>query len=437
MSRSETDPIDYHLRRLDGDALAAFVADLWAARGYETAREGDVVVAAHGEGAVHIRIPRAGGRATADPADVVIAPGGGDYGDARVVDAAALREMLAYAVDRGVAQELCERHLGAPPAELRPGPLARAKGHSGRLLGGETPALLLATFAVVFALGAVAWFGAFPLSVGADTAPATGQLTAPETPELVASEGGQETWEERAESRSGEEAFPSSSTTPPPGVNESAVTDLDALARAHERALADRSHTVWIDRDGPANLSANGSRIGREINMAVEGDRYLITTTAESNTSQRLGAVYHDGTVPYAALWNETAERYDRVFQIDPRHDLSPTPETVRKTVVEHYLSTSRTRVTGRAALDGSTAYRVVGRGAPNSSAFESVEYYRVVALVDARGFVHDITVEYLETSDDDAYWVREEVTYGRIGSTTVETPRWYERQVDGNASSD
>jgi len=72
MSRFDAKRVAYHIRRLDADRLAALVADLWSARGYEIAREGDTVLARHGAEAVRIRIESGTGTPSATPPDVVV-----------------------------------------------------------------------------------------------------------------------------------------------------------------------------------------------------------------------------------------------------------------------------------------------------------------------------------------------------------------------------
>jgi hypothetical protein len=57
--------------------------------------------------------------------------------DPRVLDAADLRELLWYAVDRETRQDLCGTHLGGPPGHTRPGRRGRETlgGATGRWSG--------------------------------------------------------------------------------------------------------------------------------------------------------------------------------------------------------------------------------------------------------------------------------------------------------------
>jgi hypothetical protein len=433
--------IEYHLRRLDGDALASLVADLWAARGYETSRSGEFVLARHGDGAIDVWIPAAAGRATTAATDrdvdVVVALDGtrGDQGRAHVVDGADLAEMLRYGIDQGVGRELCERYLGARPTGLSPPLLSRTRERAKRALG-SSPAV----FGVVVLLAVAVVGGAAGVAfLNGSGAVQTNEASAPNITTPVPLGSGETGPARVARSPGGDERqFPSAADTLPPGVTREGIVDVETLAASHERAMANRSHTVWLDRYRPQNLDPNRTRIQRDIDMVTANGEYLITSTdieVETDTRERLGAVYYDGTVPYGAVWDESNMRYGRVFTIDPRRELTPTPESVRETVVDRYLSVPNTSVTGRADRNETTVYRVTGDGQPDGAAFDHVGNYSVAALVDARGFVRDVTVEYTGTVRGETYRIRREVTYGRIGSTTVEAPAWYERREQTNAT--
>ncbi|MFC6988927.1 hypothetical protein ACFQJD_09770 [Haloplanus sp. GCM10025708] len=77
----------------------------------------------------------------------------------------------------------------------------------------------------------------------------------------------------------------------------------------------------------------------------------------------------------------------------------------------------------------GHRVFRVVGRGQPTGFDVYRVENYTVVAHVDSRGFVRNLTARYLRRTDDGPIRVVVEVTYGRVGTTTVTSPPWYERE--------
>jgi hypothetical protein len=405
--------VERHLRRLDERALVALVDDLWAARGYQTTRDGSSVVATRDGESVRLRVVGSGSwrpghrHVVADDADVVVAgtSAGVTAPGADVVDASDLADVLAYGVERASAHELCARHLGAPPDRLSP-PLAE---RSVRRVGAAARrGLPVAAVGILVLAVAVTVGGSLVGSSDPTDPPVTPAAPATEPPPL-----------------------PPAGDGPPPGVGDDGITDLDALADAHAEAVGERSHTIWYDRSQPRNLDPNETRVRRDVDITAADDRYLVETTeVVSGNETYLGAVYRDGGVIYTADWNETSRRHERVLRLDWRNVLVPTAPDLRENLVGRYLSTPRTTVTGTTERDGVTVYRVVGRGAPNSSSLGEVRDYSVVALVDSRGLVHDLTVRYASVLSDREYRITVEITYGRIGETTVTPPAWFENRT-------
>jgi len=440
MHSFDTALLEHHLRRLDGESLAALVADLWAARGYETIREGGTVLATHDSTTVRIRVSRVpAGHSEMDATDVVVAPDGvtDRHGDTRVVDAAALAELLSYAVDRTVTRELCERYLGTPPSELPPPPLTRARRQTARIVDGAGSTVLVGL--VVAVVVGFALLVGTPFAGDAESVPDRSVEESVVTP---VGTSGDERVRERADegpledddTTGATEPFPSQPTTPPPGVSEEGITDLEALASAHERAMANRSHTIRLGRYSRQKNVDNRS-VKHDIDMITDGERYLVTTTLiEPDNRQRLETFYYDGRNHYEAVRNETTE-YDREARLDEHDDPSPTPGTVRETLVWRYLSTENSSVTRRTARGGSVVYRVVGTGQADPRGFDHVWNYSVVALIDSRGFVRNLSVEFDARASSRYFHVRHEITYDRIGSTAVEAPAWYEHR-EGNATA-
>jgi hypothetical protein len=408
--------VERRLERLDESALSGLVVDLWAARGYETTRNGATVVATRDRESVRIRAvaarrwrPATAGVDTG-AADVVVAPAGGITTDrADVVDAAALAELLAYAVDRDTAAALCARHLGAPPDAVSPPLLVRTERWARQLARGSVPVLVLAAVVAATVVGATAGFGGVGSSdraaVGDEPTPAVAASPSPTPPPPL----------------------PPADGSLPPGVTDDGIADVDTLANAHARTIGARSHTVWFDRTRPQDLEPNGPRVRKDVDIAASDGRYLVETTEQTaERDQYRGAVYHEEGVFYSADWNETAGRHEHILRLDSRNVLVPTPYELRDRLVERYLSTPSTNVTGTAELNGTPVHRVVGRGPPNTTALGEVRDYTVVALVDSRGFVRDVTVSYTSTFGSRAYAVSVEITYARVGSTTVERPAWF-----------
>ena len=114
------------LAALDSDALRGLVADLWRARGREVDPTGD--------GPLRVTLPDGSERLVAldggpDPppappagADAVVTTRRVEDVPPTVVDAADLRRLLLYAVDRGTTRDLCERYLDGTTPEPDTGP---------------------------------------------------------------------------------------------------------------------------------------------------------------------------------------------------------------------------------------------------------------------------------------------------------------------------
>lgn len=418
MPHSHTDPgaVEYHLRRLDADARAALVADLWAARGFETSREDDVVVASRRGSSTRLYIPRTPllgtPRAPDRPVDVVVVPRRKGSAvaaapDAGVVDATDLREMLRYGVDRPVAVDLCERHLGAPPEALRR-PLRERVDRRLRDADAVAPVVVGVVLLVTGALVASAL--AVPPADGGGTTDDTDVAPAPDP-------------------------RPSPDPTPAgpgavPGLNGSGVANVTALATAHARATADRSYTVWYDYEGPHWNYPDSDRVQRDVDMRVEGDRYVVVESVVRNGSETpVRREYYDGTRWYVVQTRNDTTRQWVVNGGKPT--AVEDPFRLRRTLVVRFLSTPRTDVTGEVTRSGERHYRVVGSGRPVALAFERVENYTFVALVDERGLVRSVEVEYVRVEDGRRDPVRIEVTYDRVDTTTVGPPSWYERRFE------
>jgi hypothetical protein len=430
MSEFDVPRVASHIRRLDGDGLAALVADLWAARGYETTRDGTDIVASHGAETVRIRVS-AGGRWRRTAPAVVVSRDGDDRAEGRAVDAVGLAEMLGYAVNRPTARDICRRHLGAPPETLGPPPVERVRTRASAPAspGQALAAAVLAGLVVLVLVGVV---GGLPTVFGTDSG---GDLSGDGT---VGTET--PTANESVQAEPAGAARDGHATGTPPGVSASGIEDVEALARAHARAVANRSYTVWVDWYRPRNFRPGGTRVQRDIDVATEGDRYLIETTeVVADNRTHTGAIYHDGAGTYAAVWNGTSGEYERVFAVTQRRVTVPTSESIRQNLVRRYLSTPETDITEVQSgtlerRNGRRLFRITGTGAPNVSSTATIRNYSVEAMVDSRGFVRNVTVQAtVEHPQNSGQTLRieREYTYDRVDSTTVEPPEWYLNHTD------
>ncbi|SEL26624.1 hypothetical protein SAMN04488691_103426 [Haloferax larsenii] len=477
-----------NLRRLDMQACLAFVADLWAARGFETRVDGAVVRATRGgrhttvlpvSGRLRDRLRSPTPAVSGAEIDAVASFGNDGRGarladrhEARHLDATALSEMLLYALDHHVADALCERHFGAPLDGLQPsgwtrtryrvedvrqrvsrvgrrvaGPVARGV-RVGRSLIPDTPrtsrgaatllvAVLLVSGAAV-ALGLVdSPFGEAgqPGSNVAQTTAQTGDGAADPASATPADGTGR-----FGDTLVSPPMFPEERGQPPlepveagdladvPGVGPEGITNLTALSAAHQTALENQSYTLWVDEYRPREDDPNGTRVQYDTDVTVAGDRYLVAENVEAGRTQvRLRAVYYDGTDWHVAERENGTERVRRIGGNASVPPMEFDPGQRNHTLVGQYLATLKTNVTGKVRSGTNTYYRIEGETRLSIDSDGPVRDYRFVAYVDERGFVADALVTYVHLTSDGPVRVQFEWTYGRLGETTLTSPPWAE----------
>ena len=455
MTTIDADVVDDHLTRLSSSACRAFVADLWAARGFETRVEDDVVVASR-HGGETVLFPACGGRLRSPPAptrqvDVVVAPAHSSKAatlaarhDARLLDAGDLREMLRYAVSAPTAAALCERHLGAAPSALEPSAWIRTRRQIAQLRTANSPRSSTVTvlLLVVVVAAGVATFGFG--GNGAVENPATSVSAEAEVAAVAGGDVGDSSASTTSTAGDAMDGTSSLSTTrrssgrwqpvdtdavsSVPGMNASGMTNVTALAAAHDRALGTQSYTIWADTYRPYNGVPSAEQAQRDTDIAVAGDRYLVRESLERGNDRRLvRAVYYDGADWYIDDRSTTERTLRWVDGSGDDASVEPDPRTLRTALVTYYLDTQRTNVTGSRSVDGVTHYRVEGSGAPPPFAVQEVYNYEFVAIVDERGFVRDGRVTYTVVRIEGSYQLRFEWTYDRLNTTTVAEPAWVE----------
>jgi hypothetical protein len=470
--------LGHHLRRLDRESLAAFLADLYAARGFETRRDGDVVVATRdgNRTVVGVATPRLLGRDDRTPdrsVDVLVAVGrdGADAAPAvsdatRVHTPRDVRDALAYALDRETAANLCARHLGAPFEALAPAPRervrARADAAGARLTTAAGtvrarspigPGALAVAVATVLVVGLAVGTGAVPVGPDGDDATTDapgGEGTSDAAAGPAGALGGNDGDGGEDGPRDGDDAGATDAdgggdrqvgppgTTLVPGLSREGIENVSALGRAHDRGLANRSYTLWLDFYGPKNASAPGVRVQRDVDVTVTADRYRAEYSLEENdTRTRTRSLYHDGRAWYVADYDAAGPNVSYTRYGPDESELVPLdPADVRRSLVVRYLNTRTSAVTGLVERDGRTLYRVVATGNPAGFVPRGEGSYRAVALVDAEGVVHDLAVEYTRPFADRVVEVRVEATYARLDETTVTAPAWYDTEFAANANA-
>jgi hypothetical protein len=374
------------LRRLDAGARAAVLADCRRARGETVERNGATV-----------RVER-GGEA------VTFATREGASAD-HVVDAAALRDLLCYGLDRRDADRIAARHLGAPLAALRP-PLARRAVARASALATPVAVLVVVVAVAGVVVGGVAGGPDGPATEDEPLATPTAAATATPTPTATV-----------PITPIGGPVAPEVSQVP--GLGFGGVTDLQRLASAHNRTRPDS----YVARARLVRVASDYDVVTRTVTLRVDGDRYRADVRADRDGYETHRAtVYGDGD----ERWAGTQRGEEFSVQRLAANETGPAgvdPAILGPSGVRAALATPETNVTGPTEYEGWPAYRVVGTGVPPNQT-DAVETYRVTAYVRPDGFVYAMVVEYTllgpRLSDRRLEW-----RYIRAGAT-VETPSWH-----------
>jgi hypothetical protein len=432
MGLVSAETIRRRLRDLSDERFRDFVGALWAARGAETSRAGDVVKARRDEQRLTLR-PVTGRRLPADvtPDDVVVlarpASGvrGADAHPGRVVDANDLHAMLLYAVPRETADDLCRRFFDRPlrsadDVERRP-VAARVPEYSAPLVVG----LLGVVLVVAGVFGGPALYGGDPGVFGAPDSIGSGDAQV-ETP--AADPTGTPPGTESAAVQSGRY---------PPGLGPEGVVDEDALADAHAKAVTGRSYRLTITHREFVDGRPTAYR--RETVSVVSPSEYR---TDIEGAGELRGA---DLVVSSVEAFADGERRYTRrviADEFDPSYTVDATDlRGIRngedrygdraERYVEWYLSVSESEIVDTVERDGTRYYWVrLGR-----DPYPGVENSSGSALVDETGVVHEIRRQYDRPGGDGVSAVVT-LRYTDFGETTVRPPAWYEERVGTDATT-
>ena len=405
------------LRELSTGERAAFVANLLAAAGWDVEREGRLLVATRDGRQRRVAVDTVPRGTAVD--EVVVVPAGGwrpwpldgerrarrraREAGATVLEPAALCERLRYGLDRTTARHLVAEHLG--PAALDGSDPAETGGGLSRRA--RVAGVVLAAAAVVAVAGSTL-LGGPPAVPGAG--PVTATVTAADTPAGAA--GSQDT------------------EGPPPGVGPDRLVSVDALTRAHLRAIGARpGMSMNATFAGPRSLTGFDTfRSGFDaddrvtVRVRVESaSRYLICreirfpgglVEATNASLER----FADGEAEYRSVSNAAGRRYSRRPLSSVRGGAAEVAGWTR-TVFPRYLDTTRSNV-----VDAGGDYRVVATGEPRRLSHDT-RSYRAVAVVAPEGFVRRLAVEYVHPRTGTT--VRVTVRYGREPAA-VAAPEWY-----------
>jgi hypothetical protein len=358
---------------------------------------------------------------------------------ADLLDARDLHGLLAYGLGRETGEAIARRHFGRPLSIPEEWP---AIGRSERLadeaasdrarwprwqgclenLGGRRRALGGA--AVLAIVLAAAVLGA-SLPSGSSGVTFSGGPTE----DVVGDTVGQG---ERAESEVSVTPAPAASTGPeldatnetlgrlPPGLGESGITDAEALARAHEAAIANRSYR-WVVTYEERIEDRTVSR-AREVVTVEAPDVYTVALQREGEgpiaaTLFSDGEAYADGEHRYepvrVAGGREDVRKGALGFEDDTFADRA-------ETYVEWYLSVTRSAIVGVHEHNTRTFYRIETVGDP----YPGAENARASAIVGSEGMVYRLRTE-REIPDSDRTVVLT-FRYTDVGNATVSPPAWY-----------
>ncbi|MFB6300936.1 MAG: hypothetical protein ABEH65_11815 [Halobacteriales archaeon] len=427
------------LRDLPLDRMVTFVADLWAARGYETHTEGDSVIAVrngertrlvcqHGTGRWGTVLDRLPGRERSlsipdGSADIVVITASAwrvrrldKQLDARVIGVDTLRNLLLYAISPQQGNALCREYFDRParmPTEMEPTGWTRTRGGRIAVLGAIGVTVLLVTGGIIGAPGMTGLFG-----IGAQS---------PET------DVGTPSFTETA----GTPLPPTSTATPepralPPGLSESGIANPETLIDAHLETIVGRSYTWTITYQ--VFVRGEGYLKRQEEIRVRQQSRYVTnlsgdTVTGPADPTANVSA-YADGDFRYTKNDQGNETRYRRTL-LTYRRD--GTRYAIRAQVLlAKYLWGNYSTSVSEARRNGEPVYilTLVGEN-PDQNVST-----RTTAVIGPDGFIRDLQRKYVTSSPSETTIVVS-LRYTDIGTTTVEAPPWYEAAKNATAETE
>lgn len=427
-----------HLRRLSTDALTALVADVWAARGFETDRHGNTVIARSG-GTRRIQVSGADdGRPVVDEStDIVVAPGGSDGVATRVIDADEFAQIIRYGIAVEERNSICKQHLGSSITSLEVPWQARAHNY---LQTRVRPAVYgIGVLLCILIVASISVWPNLEMIVGSAGGPDESAEVARDGPAMrssasttaSASSGDQLTGfqqEDRVNSNF------------PPGVGPGGIEDISQLDTAHSRAIGNRSYTLQVDLYWPRGGEPGAQRVHRNMDFRVGADgRYLLHTvvrgqaTDSRDTAQLNIRVYHDGSGWFVAESTGDGVEYRRISPSQQPPVAVPEPTVLQNRLASGYLSTPETNVT-TVSREAQPGYRLIGYGRP-LGAGQGITNYSVRAFIRSDGLISNLSTRSTRRVTPPVNQ-RFRMSYDRFNATTVATPLWVSREFNGGSSS-
>lgn len=248
-----------------------------------------------------------------------------------------------------------------------------------------------------------------------------------------------------------------STMLPPPGISSLRVLNPSALGRAHARAIENTSYVVVSNRTATTPNGTLRSRLTTRVAVDGRGRFIAAAETAGPEAPVFIGeppshAVYwsngtvylrrlsRDGRTVYTQhappdTWVGTRRYWAEAVPFGARHNR---PATFYAAVFDAVP----TRVDGQTTMEGTPVLRLEGglEGAASEGNLpddvESVRNVTLVALVDRDGMVRSLDLRYAGTLTGEPVRVHWSIRYSRVGSPTVDRPRWYDRAVNASGQS-
>lgn len=419
-------------RSISAETRRAFLADLWAARGYDSDVQNGMVLV-NRETTVRIGIvgrwPWQRRRTDADVDKVV---GTGDrermraYAkrhDAEFVPPAEVLDLLLYGIDREVAEKIAQKHLGVP---LRVLTQDNSTATDATVRPAVSTLAILSILVIAVSVSPVATNAGISLFDSGSVIEDNGDGT-PES-----------TTESRSATSEGIDAYPR-------GLSAGGVTDSEALFFTHHTQLGDRSYVTNVTFEGPPNALFTDRTVRYESTKRVDEQQNKEHTEYRMIQSEE---------------GNETIEEYVSIYDVDDRRgyqlyatngsavirnetgrSMYRTPSPARSLpyiIFQGSLSVDDTNVTTVRRSD-ETRYRVTatadsttferetqGRGSIQAPLEIETGTFEATAEFTTSGRLLRLSAEYADR--DTGEQASLQVTYSRVGEVDrIRSPPWLE----------
>lgn len=225
---------------------------------------------------------------------------------------------------------------------------------------------------------------------------------------------------------------PTSQSAPPPGLDDGAVTDANALVRAHTAALESRSFTVrstTTTRPTDADYRVVLNRTWRVDPTGTIRGSVVSTSGTVGDAPARYArqpderASWREGTTTYRRVTADGDATYRRVDLFNSSVKLSA---AIQRGTLYRLNTRTETTVTP-VSRDGSRRYRIEAK--LNDTAVTTNA--SMTLLVDTDGVVRTIRTNRTVQYRSGPRVVTRTVRIEGVGNTTVDRPDWYPTAVD------